>query len=1112
MKGNTVQLLRTSAWSLVLFLSLLACRPLAAQVLYGSISGVVQDSSGAAIPNADVTITNTGTAQVIVLKTDTGGHYLRADFQQGQYTLKVVVPGFKPYTKTGIQVSAGDALHADVTLEVGSSNESIIVSASELQLQTDQTDLHTELTASDLTDMPVGHYRNYQSLINLVPGAVPGGLVNSLQTSPERSIATNVNGVNSNNNATRIDGLQSIYLWLTDHAAYIPPVETIQTVNLSTNNFDAESGMAGGIVSNVITKSGTNEIHGSAFAMNSNSETAAKNFFNHGKQAYTNINIDGVTLGGPIKRDKIFGFVSWEGTRERQGTTAVMTVPTADQRGGNFSAYNTTLYDPATGNADGTGRSRLSSGGVNNIIPAARLNPIALKIQSLVPLPNGPGTVNNYTNSASQSLARDNYDAKVNFNLSKNTNLWTKYSLMRATTGCPAGLGEAGGVPLCSGNIGVSDGVTQVADIGFTRVITPNISWDGTLGYIRLGNNVYGFGYGESIPITQLGIPGTNGGNNSLLNSGAPQFVISNGYSQLGGDTDTRPYLYHQDTYALAQNLSWSHGKHYFRFGFEGIRHHMNFYSPDGGGGGGPQGQFVFSGGVTGLNGGSAAINQYNSYAAFLLGLPQTDKETLQFVNFTTYNYEWAGYAQDRWQIMPKLLLSFGLRYELYPMMTRSGRGGIEQYNPATNLVALGGNGDNPKGLGISTNHKLFVPRIGLAYNLNPKTVIRTGYGISIDPLPLARPLRGFYPLTVSSTFTSANSFAPYNSLSIGIPAIPAPDQTQPYLSVPFTAQTRYIDGNSIKRGYVESWNLVVERELPWQLFTSIAYVGTQTIHSFVDIDVNAGVPGRGTAGQLLNQPGLPTAGRTAITWAWNGRFNANYNGLQVALEKRASKNLTIKAAYTYSKAMNFTDNDGWAQLLFNTPSQIQKNYARAGYDIPHNLQVASTYQLPFGHGRKFATSGIAAALLGGWQVNGIFSAVSGRPFTVTADASTLNAPSNTQTADLVGPIRRGSGSGPGELLYDPSAFAVPTGAPRFGTAGRNILRGARLVNLDSGLFKTFPIYERLTMTFKAEAFNTTNTPHFSAPNANRSSSAFMTTSSAAQDQRNLRFGLSANW
>jgi len=1112
MKSKVVRLLRASGCCLMFVLFLLLAHPLPAQVLYGSLAGTVQDSTGAMVAGATVTITNTGTGQVLTLKTDAEGHYLRADFQQGQYSLSVSYEGFKPYTKTGIQLSAGMALREDVTLEIGNAGESVIVSAQEIQLQTDKADIHTELSSADLTDLPVGHYRNFQSLVNLVPGAVPGGLVNSLQTSPERSIATNVNGVNSNNNATRIDGLPSVYLWLTDHAAYIPPVETVQTVNISTNNFDAESGMAGGVVTNIISKSGTNTIHGSAFAMNSNSDAAAKNFFNRGKQAYTNINIDGVTLGGPIRKDKIFGFLSWEGTRERQGTTVVMTVPTADQRAGNFSAYNTALYDPATGHADGTGRLRLSSNGVNNVIPSNRLDPIALKIQALIPMPNGPGTVNNYTNSASQSLTRDNYDAKVNFNLSPNTNLWTKYSLMRATTGCPAGLGDAGGVPLCSGNIGVSDGVTQVADIGFTRIISPNISWDGTLGYIRLGNNVYGFGYGVSIPMTQLGIPGTNGGSNNLINSGAPLFTISNGYSQLGSDTDTRPYLYHQDSYELAQNLSWSHGKHYFRFGFEGVRHHMNFYQPDGGGGGGPQGQFLFSGGITSLNGTTTPINQYNSYAAFLLGLPQTEKETLQFANFTTYNYEWAGYAQDRWQLLQNLTLSAGVRYELYPMMTRSGRGGIEQYDPNTNLVALGGNQGNPKGLGISTSHKLFVPRLGIVYNLSPKTVIRSGFGISIDPLPLARPLRGFYPLTVSSTFTSPNSFVPYNTLATGIPTIPAPDQTLPYLPLPKTAQMRYIDGDSIRRGYVESWNLVVERELPWQMFATIAYVGTQTIHSFVDVDVNAGVPGGGTAGQLLNRPGSPTAGRTAITWAWNGRYNANYNGLQISMTKRASKGLSIKAAYTYSKAMNFSDLDGWAQLIFNTPSQIPKNYARAGYDVPHNLQLASTYELPLGRGKRFANSGISSVLLGGWQVNGIFSAVSGRPFTVTADATTLNAPDNTQTADLVGPVRRLGGSGPGEFLYDPSSFAIPTGAARFGTSGRNLLRSSRQVNLDAGLFKTFPVYERLTMTFRAEAFNLSNTPHFAAPNSNRSSSAFMTTSSAAQDQRNLRFGLSANW
>jgi len=223
------------------------------------------------------------------------------------------------------------------------------------------------------------------------------------------------------------------------------------------------------------------------------------------------------------------------------------------------------------------------------------------------------------------------------------------------------------------------------------------------------------------------------------------------------------------------------------------------------------------------------------------------------------------------------------MRYELYPMMTRSGRGGIEQYDPATNLVALGGVGSNPSGLNISTSHKLFAPRVGLAYRLGNSTVVRAGFGISYDPMPLARPLRGWYPLTVSSLFTSANSFMPYAPLSQGIPAIPQPDFSQASLPLPLTAQVRYISNNEIKRGYTESWNFVIQRELPWHFLTSIAYVGTQTVHQFADLDVNAGVPDGGTKGQPL----FAAYGRSAITWAWNGYLSANYHALQVSFDRR---------------------------------------------------------------------------------------------------------------------------------------------------------------------------------------------------------------------------------
>lgn len=1097
---------------LILLFSLGVCS-LHAQVLYGSLTGTVQDATGAIVPGATITIKNVATAEVVTTTTNGDGVYTREDLIGGTYDMTVSMKGFKTYVRKGIGVVENTARREDVTLTLGQTTETVTVAADAQVLQTEQADLHTDLTASDVVDLPLTHYRNFQSLINLVPGATPGTIVNSLQTTPERSEDTNVNGISVNNNDTRIDGVQSVYLWLPDHAAYIPPAESIETVNISTNDFNAEQGMAGGVVTNVITKSGSNNLHGSLFAFNTNSAIEARNFYNTVPtlKPLTNINIDGGTIGGPIKKDKLFYFGSWETTIERQGETAVMTVPTSDQRAGNFSAYSTTIYDPATGNANGTGRTQISSGGVNNVIPPGRISSIAQTIENLIPMPNtgaAGATANNYTNSGSQALNRKQLDAKVNYNRNENELYWVKYSYMGATTNCPPGMGTAGGVPLCSGQIGTSNNATQVADIGFTKTISRTLIWDGTVGYIRLGANVYGFGYGQSIPMTSLNIPGTNGGSTSVMDSGAPQFVIT-GYSQYGGDTDTRPYIYHQDTYNLSQNVGWTKGKHDLRFGFEVLRHHMNFYEPDGGGGGGPQGQFDFTEGVTELNGGPAG-GQYNAYAAFLLGLPNELKETLQYERFTAYNWEYGSYAQDHWKISQKLTASMGLRWELYPMMTRSApRGGIEEYNTTTNQVALGGVGGNAKDLGITTSHKLFAPRLGLTYRLTPKTVVRSGFGISIDPLPLARPLRGWFPLTVGNLYIAPNSYSAYDTFAQGIPAAVAPSLTTSPLTVPLTAQERYIDGTEIRRGYAESWNLVVERELPSHIMASAAYVGTHMVHQFVDLDVNAGVPGGGAAGQPLDA----AFGRTAITWAWNGRYSANYNALQVSFERHANDGITLKGAYTYSKAIDMTDADGWAQLIFYSPSQISRNRADSGFDIPQNLEVSGIYEFPFGAGKKYLTTGVPSKILGGWEWNSVFAAHSGEPFTVTASATSLNAPDNTQTANVVKwPVQKLGGTRPGQDYYDPTAFAAVTTAS-FGTAGRNILLAPRLVDWDTSLFRSVPLHDQLALQFRAEVFNTGNTPHFNAPNANVSTpSSFMTISSCQQDQRNIRLGMRLTW
>lgn len=1072
---------------------------LPAQVLYGSLTGTILDSGGAVVPNASVAVRNTGTAQELTVRTNEAGAYTFVNLVPGIYDLTIRADGFRPIAKRGIPITANIVRREDAALEIGQVTETINVEAGQISLQTEKADLHTEISSKEVINMPLPRYRNYQSLINLVPGATPGRFQNSIQAAPARALDTNVNGVNRNNNATRIDGALSVFLWLPHHTAYVPPAETIETINVATNNFDAEQGFAGGAAITVITKSGTNNLHGSAWSLHDNARLQAKNFFNTAAKPSNINNIFGFTVGGPVVKNKLFFFGGWEGVRERLGATQLLTVPTADQRQGDFSRLNAAIFDPTTGAADGS--NRLAFAG--NMIPLSRQSAVVRRIQDLIPLPNRPGVGANFLANGSQRMDRDNIDTKINWNRNINHMLWGKYSIMNATVGCLAAFGQGGGAPLCPAGSSIGDGTlrTQVATIGSTYIFSPGFLWDGLLGWTRQGQSITGFGYGQFY-FRDLNIPGVNGNSSDIRDSGAPIVSIA-GYTNHLNDTDTRPFFAYDSSWTTQQNFSWNRTRHSIRFGFEGIRHHLNHYNPDGGGNGGPMGSLVFTQGITSTRG--AALTQFNAYAAYLLGLPEIMRRSAQFETMTAYNYQMGWYVRDRWQVSQKLTLSLGVRYELFPLQTRAGRGGLEGYSPDTNEVTLGGIGNIPRGLGISTSKKLFAPRLGIAYRLTDKTVIRTGYGITYNPMPLARPLRGFFPLTFAATFNSPNTFQPVRPIEQGIPDIVFPDLSSGRVQLPGSALMRYIPTNRLRRGYVQSWNFTVERELPGQFVTSIAYVGTQTVGSFADYNINAAAPGDGNAGRPLAR----RFSRTVDTWAWDGFLSANYHGLQIATNRRAADGLLIKAAYTYSKGINWTDEDGWTgNMTFNWAPAFPRNRAQAGYNIPHNFQTGVVWELPFGKGRRFSNSGLPRWILGDWQINSVFAAFQGRPFTVTAALGALNAPGNTQTADQIKPeVAKLGGIGVGAPFFDPTAFAAPAGI-RFGTSGRNLLRAPGTVNLDLGIFRRFPITERVNLEFRSEAGNATNTPHFNAPNANINAANFLVVTSAQPDQRQIRLGL----
>jgi len=1080
-------------------LGALAIHPAKAQVLYGSVVGTVTDQSDAAIPSATITLTSKETGLAKEASTDVSGRYSLVNILPGRYDLKVVAKGFRTYVQSDLAVSPDAITRADVKMEVGQLTETVTVEAQAAVLQTDKADTHTEIATKAITSLPLSGYRNYQSLINLVPGAMPAALQNSITDTPGRALNTHINGANAQTNITRIDGAASVNVWLPHHVGYVTPEENVEVVNVTTGSANAEQGMAGASAITLVTKSGTNDIHGSAFEFHDDQHLKSRNFFQAAgtDKPLSIYNNFGATIGGPIRKNRLFYFLSYDGTRQRQASPGYFTVPTDQQKAGNFSFTPTVIYDPQTGNFDGTGRTPFAG----NIIPSNRLDSIALKLQSYYPEPNYAGPNLNASNlyaSGGPILSRNYFDTKINFILNDKETIWGKYGRMWATSGGKAVFGIAGGTGLGGSDPGLGDTLIQVGTIGHTHTFSPHVILDGVLGYERQGQHVLPNDYGTNYGL-QFGIPNTNGPD--IRQSGFPNIGVS-GYTGFGVP-NWMPVFRVEESWTHSDNLTISRGAHEIRIGFDLVRHHLNHWQPEIGQG--PRGYLGFNGGETALKGG-AAPNQFNAYAAFLLGLSDDTEKSLEYILATGREWQFGWYVQDRWQVGRNLTINIGLRYEFYPLMTRAGYG-IERYDPSTNLVSMGGRGNVPEDAGMSVSHKLFAPRIGLAYRLGDKTVIRAGYGINFDPIPFSRPLRGWYPIVVNFANAPQNSYQWANTIEQGVPNAVGPDISTGIVPLPANASERSPWGGEIHRGYVQSFNFTVERKLPMDFLTSVAYVGSHSVHVLADRDINAGYPGSGTTGL----PQYAQFGRTISTQMWDGYLSSEYNSLQVAINKTFSKGLMVKGAYTYSKAIDYTDDDGWVSVGWNWGPVFQRNRAPAGYDRTHVFQVGWVYELPFGKGKSWAKSGVAATILGDWQVNGIMAAYTGTPFTVTAPGTSLNAPDNTQTANQIAPWTLLGQVGPGTHYYDPSAFAAVT-TQNFGTAGRNILRNPGVWNTDLDITRQFPIKERFKLQFRGEFFNFPNTSHFNGVSSGSVTSGTFMQILSSYGERQIRFGLRGTW
>jgi len=1140
-------------------------RAVSAQVLYGSIVGTLTDDTGAGVPKAAVTVTNTSTGLTRQVTTDDTGYYSIPNLLEGTYDLSVSVSGFRPYSQKGVTVAVNNVTRVDAPMKIGGLTEEVSVEASTALLQTTKSDVSTNLDTQAIENIPLSGYRNFQTLINLVPGATPGRYQNAVTDTPGRALTTNVNGQERGANNTRVDGSMDILVTMPHHAVYVPPVESIQEVNIATNNFDAEQGMTGGAAVTVITKSGTNYLRGSATVLHDNSALRAftwdENRAGVKDKPDGSRNIDGASIGGPIKKNKWFFFTNWEGTFERVSNSVLSSVPAADVRSGNFNRFlgdpirnaagnpilvpttegGTTplregmIFDPFTGNLDGTGRSVFSSGGQINVIPQSRLNVPMMKMMALIPQPNQPGDNSNYFNTGTQRLNRNNIDAKINWNRNERQQVWFKYSVMDALVQGDFSLGAAGGNCLCAGGgLGKGSTLVQIAGMGTTYTVSPNFLIDGVFGWTRFGQDVTPPDLGTNFGLDTLGIPGTNGPD--PRESGMPPMYIS-GFSNLGNPEGWNPLYRNDQSYTANTNASWAKGTHDVRFGFDFVHHLMNHWQPELGEG--PRGAFYFDPGVTALNpealrgaggftGGTPSFeDDANALAAFELGTPDVSGKSSQFIKMNSFENQYALYIRDRWRTTPKLTVDLGLRWELYPNRWRSGGLGIESYDPETNEALIGGRGGIPQDNGVGYSKKLFAPRLGFAYQIDDKTVVRSGYGITFHSHPWgAQALRGWYPLTLVAVFSGVNGYQPVTTdrayvaagvpnaplgPNVGIPSICCPDISAGRVPLPGVAETGYPRANEmLHRGYIESWNLVFERKLPAQMVGTLGYVGSQSIRGFAFLDINASqIPGSGDEGRPL----FEKFGRTSTTREWDGRTHSNYHSLQASLNRRFSQGLLIKSAYTFSKAIDEATYSDWTEFAWNAESVFYRNRALASHDTPHNFQLAAVYELPFGPGKKWAQTGTTGAIFGGWQLNGLFAAYSGRPFQLTASGSSLNMPGNLQTPDQVKENVEILGNVGGDGTYfDTTAFKRVTEV-RFGNVGRNTMRGPGLANLDLSLFRTFKLSPQTNLQFRAEAFNATNTPHFGNPNGNVNSSNFgkvlsTQTAYATGRSREFRFGL----
>ena len=1064
-----------------------------AQAANGTLLGNVRDESGAAVPGATITATEVQTNIARTAVSNNTGYYIFTNLPPGVYRVESELQGFKKFVREGVEVRVNTTVRVDVGLSVGALTESVTVSAETPALQTDRTDTGRVIEGDQIAQMPLGFNRNFQGMLITVPGSGRPFRPHSEFFNSQDSLSVNVNGQSRLANNVQIEGTDNNHKTglLT---VLIPSAEALDTVAVTTSNYDAEFGRAGGAVTNVTLKSGTNDFRGSAFTFGNTEATVARNAFSAlPEPPDTTYFQAGFTLGGPILRNKLFFFGDYMRTIDDSGRITRATLPEAQFRTGDFSGAPTIIYDPATGSPDGTGRTPFP----NNQIPADRLSPIAQELLSHVPLPNIAGVplgTTNYEQPYVREKRTNQFDVKITSQLTPSDNLAVRYSYQNPTTYDPATFGEFGGI---KGFAGFGTNPTYNTAGNYTKTWSPTLLQEVRVGMTYYHNEALSEADGLNTS-DELGIPGVN---LNRFSSGITTIDVGGYNGTLIGYAASLPWDRSERTWTVATTLTKLWGNHTLKVGGD-FRYNRDFLLQvqDQGG---PRGRFRFRGETTATPADSDAQNGFaNALAAFLLDAPQEiGRDLITDVDPGTRHNAVFTYIHDKWQASENVTVDLGLRHEYYtPLVGLTGRGGLSNYDPTNNTLRVAGYSQVPENLGVESYYGNFNPRTGVSWRLNEDNVLRAGYGVSTIPWPDNSYAFNF-PVKQNNQITPPNPFATVGSMAEGLPppnfaAIP---DTGIVPAEPFNEQGFFSVPTDLHEGRLHSWNVAYQRELPGGFTGEVAYVGNRGQDIIARIDLNAGYTlGADNAGRPL----FAQFGRTASTTS-TMPVKSTYHSMQVKLDRRFSNGLLMTNSYTLGRGYNYYQGDSNGTI--ETPADIERSWGRTEFDQLHNFVSSFVYVLPWGPQGKWLQDGWMGRVFGDWQVAGIFAAASGTPIDFTASNAGLRAPDNTQTPNASGTPEVLGGIGSNALWFDTSVFSAPEPGT-WGNVERNaLLDGPGYVNLDASIVKIIRVGDRHG-EFRVDVFNLTNTPHWGDPNGSLTSNNFGRITSSF-GERVIRFG-----